>query len=263
VAICVAERGALAVDKLLADSSSVWQPETSGPAPFKVYGGRIDGVPIAVVTESPPFLPSRLRTFPVDLAAGCDCCVGILAAAVIPLEPDWQAGGVMLVEDHINLLGDSPLIGRNDGARLPFLDMGKAYDRELLEVAQRAATLEGLAVKRGVFVASPLAQSYDSAALATLREAGGNACGTGIVPHVLAARDAGMAVLALGALTGIDAPRSDSTPSSTRFKVSEDTAAGLTSMVRRLVCLRFDAESANTTEFIQSSLARADREEKG
>ena len=258
---CVAERGTLALDGFVEDSSSFWQPETSSPAPFKVYGGRVEGIPVLVVTETPPFVSARFRTFPVRLAAQCGCDTVILAATAIPLDPQWHVGGIMVVEDHINLLGDSPLIGGADSSSIPFADMGNAYDRTLQDAAMGAADLERLVVTKGVFVASPLAQSHDSEALETLREAGGDACGTGIVPHALAARDASLTVLALGALTGPDATSTAPVSSSAGKKGSDGPAAGLSSIVRRLIRDRFGAISGDSAHLVQSSSTDPRREE--
>jgi purine-nucleoside phosphorylase len=158
-----------------------------------------------------------------------------LLATAIPLNPEWHAGEIMAVEDHINLLGDTPLIGRAASSATPFLDMGNAYDRTLLDEAISAAEKERFSLKRGVFVASPLAQSYDPSALESLRQAGGDACGTGVVPHVLTARDASIAVLALGTIRGMDTSDAALNLALTSTRASEETATRLTAILRRLI----------------------------
>ena len=95
---------------------------------------------------------SRLQqiTFPVRVMRALGCEVLIVSNACGGMNPQWAKGDIMLIEDHINLLGDNPLIGKNDdrlGIRFP--DMCNAYDRELLELAQRIALEERIACHKG------------------------------------------------------------------------------------------------------------------
>src|SRR5256714_12759038 len=87
-------------------------------------------------------------------ALGCE--VLIVSNACGGMNPRWAKGDLMLIEDHINLLGDNPLIGPNDdrlGPRFP--DMSRPYDPGLLTLAKRIALEERIVCQQGVFVAVP------------------------------------------------------------------------------------------------------------
>ncbi len=161
--------------------------------------------PLLLIIESPPFQSTRTRTFAARLASKCGCEALFVITAAIPLTRDLLPGELMVVCDHINLLGDSPLIGPpSDGSTFPFCDLTNAYDPALQDDVARAAEAASLAAHPGVYVASPLAERPDASALEILRDSGGHACGTGLVPHVLAARDASLKVAALSCLTTSD-----------------------------------------------------------
>src|SRR4029453_8342548 len=93
-------------------------------------------------------------TFPVRVMRALGCQVLIVSNACGGMNPQYSRGDVMLIEDHINLLGDNPLIGPNDDRlRERFPDMCNCYDRELLALAKRVALAERVPVQQGVFVA--------------------------------------------------------------------------------------------------------------
>src|SRR3954454_21802324 len=93
-------------------------------------------------------------TFPVRVMKAMGCDILIVSNACGGMNPQWAKGDIMLIEDHINLLGDNPLIGKNDerlGIRFP--DMCRPYDPELLALAQKIALEEQIRCQRGAFVA--------------------------------------------------------------------------------------------------------------
>src|SRR6185295_18269412 len=94
--------------------------------------------------------PLQQITFPVRVLKALGCRVLIVSNACGGLNPQYAKGDIMLIEDHINLLGDNPLIGPNDdrlGDRFP--DMCHAYDRELLALARQVALEERIRVQQG------------------------------------------------------------------------------------------------------------------
>src|SRR5947199_4222093 len=93
-------------------------------------------------------------TFPVRVMRAMGGGVLIVSNACGGMDPQWAKGDIMVIEDHINLLGDNPLIGKNDerlGIRFP--DMCHPYDRQLLEEVQKIALEEKISCHKGVFVA--------------------------------------------------------------------------------------------------------------
>lgn len=133
----------------------------------------------------------------------------IVTNAAGGLNPDFQAGDLMLIRDHIGLptlSGLNPLSGMNDetiGPRFP--PMTEAYDAELRAEAGEVAREQKSVLREGVYVmvAGP---SYETPAeLAFLRSIGGDAVGMSSVPEVIAARHAGMRVLAISCVTNVAA----------------------------------------------------------
>src|SRR4029077_8435258 len=123
------------------------------------------------------------------------------------MNPQWAKGDLMLIEDHINLIGDNPLIGKNDdrlGPRFP--DMCHAYDRELLALAQRVALEEKIVCHKGVFVAVSGPNLETRAEYRFLRGLGADVVGMSTVPEVIVAAHAGLRVLAFSIVPDICLP---------------------------------------------------------
>ena len=92
--------------------------------------------------------------FPVRVMAALGVRKLILTNAAGGLNPLFRAGELMLIQDHINLLGDSPLTGENIDAWGPrFPDLSRVYDRKLMQVAEEVALKKGLILRQGVYVA--------------------------------------------------------------------------------------------------------------
>jgi purine-nucleoside phosphorylase len=117
------------------------------------------------------------------------------------LNPDFDAGDVMLIEDHLNFTGSSPLIGANDdeiGLRFP--DQSRLYDPDLRRLAVDAAARAKTAIRRGVYCGVNGPELETSAERRFFRSAGGDAVGMSTVMEVIAANHAGMKVLGLSAV---------------------------------------------------------------
>jgi purine-nucleoside phosphorylase len=141
-------------------------------------------------------------TFPVRVMKALGCDVLIVSNACGGMNPQWAKGDLMLIEDHINLLSDNPLIGKNDerlGPRFP--DMCEPYDHELLALARRVALEERIVCHQGVFVAVPGPNLETRAEYRFLRGIGADVVGMSTVPEVIVAVHAGLRVLGLSVIT--------------------------------------------------------------
>lgn len=131
----------------------------------------------------------------------------IISNASGGLNPQYSSGDIMIVEDHINLMFGNPLVGINDDSLGPrFPDMSRPYDQRLVDRALSIARREGWAVHRGVYVAMT-GPSYETRAeYRFLRRIGGDVVGMSTVPEVIAARHAGLRVMALSTVTNMCLP---------------------------------------------------------
>jgi purine-nucleoside phosphorylase len=172
--------------------------------------GELEGQPVAVLQGRAHYYeghsPARI-TFPVRVLQRLGCELLIVTNAAGGLNPAFRAGDVMLITDHLNLIGMvglSPLRGPNleeFGPRFP--DMSQAYDLELQRLAQAAAKEAGIELRAGVYIclAGP---SYETPADARfLRLIGADAVGMSTVPEVTVARHGGMRVLGLSGISNM------------------------------------------------------------
>jgi purine-nucleoside phosphorylase len=130
----------------------------------------------------------------------------LLTNAAGGVEPSWSAGDLMVVTDHLNLMGISPLLGANEDTLGPrFPDMSHAYDPGLREALQSVAAEAGIALREGVY-AGLLGPSYETPAeVRMLRGFGAQAVGMSTVPEVIALRHMGVKVGALSCITNLAA----------------------------------------------------------
>jgi len=144
--------------------------------------------------------------FPVRVMALLGVELLILTNAAGGIRSDLAPGRIMLIEDHINLTGQNPLVGPNlDGLGLRFPDMTRAYDPALGKIASEAATEAGVPLDVGVYAALS-GPSYETPAeVRMLAVLGADAVGMSTVPETLAARHAGLRVLAFSMISNMAA----------------------------------------------------------
>ena len=142
--------------------------------------------------------PLNFIAFPVRVLGALGVKKLLLTAAVGSLKPSIKPGELLLLKDHINLMGSNPLIGNYDPAfGEMFPDMNEPYDAPLRKTAVSAAKKLGLAVKTGVYTAVT-GPSYETPAeVGVYRLLGGDVAGMSVVPETIAARQLKMRVLGL------------------------------------------------------------------
>jgi len=150
---------------------------------------------------------AREVAYPVRLANALGAHTVIVTNAAGGIAPSMRVGDLVLISDHINLQGDSPLVGwpGPEGGN-PFVPMRDAYDPALREIALIAAAESGMPlVPRGTY-AGLLGPTYETPAeVAYLRAIGADVVGMSTVPEVIAARALGMRVLGMSLVTNVAA----------------------------------------------------------
>jgi purine-nucleoside phosphorylase len=146
-------------------------------------------------------------TFPIRVMQVMGCRTLIVSNAAGGMNPMHSKGDIVVIDDHINLLGVNPLIGPNDERLGPrFTDMIEPYDRGLQDLALRAALEANVVAHRGVYVAVTGPNLETRAEYRFLRGIGADVVGMSTVPEVLVAVHAGMKVLGFSIVTDLCLP---------------------------------------------------------
>ncbi len=146
-------------------------------------------------------------TLPVRVMKALGCDVLIVSNACGGMNPQWAKGDLVVIEDHINLMGDNPLIGKNDerlGVRFP--DMCRPYDPALIALAKKVALDERIPLQQGVFVAVPGPNLETRAEYRFLRAVGADVVGMSTVPEVIVGVHSGLRNLGLSVITDVCLP---------------------------------------------------------
>ena len=200
----------------LDDATAVGYEEIPGFARPTVEGhagrlvlGRVGGVGVAAMQGRFHFYEGYTLeevTFPVRVLGLLGAKSLVLTNAAGGLNNSYDQGSLILISDHLNLMGTNPLLGRNDerfGPRFP--DMTEVYDREYQEVAIAESREMGLELRRGVYAALT-GPSYETPAeIRMLRLLGADAVGMSTVPEAIVARQMGLRVLGLSCITNMAA----------------------------------------------------------
>jgi purine-nucleoside phosphorylase len=202
--------------------------------------GRLEGVPIVALEGRVHFYEGysmRQVTFPVRVVKALGAEVLILTNAAGAMNPQYELADVVIIDDHISLMPESPLRGFNDerlGTRFP--DMSAPYDRPLMATAREAAQELGVPARTGVLVAVPGPNLETRAEYRVLRNFGADVVSMSTVPEVIVAVHAGLRVLAFSIVTDLCLP--DSLEPATLEKilaVAERGARHLERLIPRVV----------------------------
>ncbi len=190
-----------------------WPRSTAAGHPGKLVCGKIGSAETIVLAGRAHlyegYTPKQV-TFGIHELARRGVRTVILTNAAGGINRTYRPGQLVLISDHINLLGINPLTGPNDestGQRFP--DMSDAYSQAYREIAREAAHELGLPIEEGVYAAVP-GPSYETPAeIRYLRTIGADLVGMSTVPETIAANYLGMKVLGISCVTNMAAGLKD------------------------------------------------------
>jgi purine-nucleoside phosphorylase len=170
--------------------------------------GRSEGVPVAVLQGRVHYYEGHSLqqvVFPVRVLGQLGVTTLVVTNAAGAVNAAYAPGDLMIVEDHVNLIGN-PLVGPNAEALGPrFPDMSEAYDRRLRDLAEAACAAVGIRARRGIYLALT-GPSYETPAeIRMARTLGADAVGMSTAPEVVAARHMGMRVVGISCISNLAA----------------------------------------------------------
>jgi purine-nucleoside phosphorylase len=202
--------------------------------------GKLGGKPVAALEGRYHYYEGfslEETTLPVRVLKALGVEVAVFSNAAGGLNPNYHKGDIMLIADHINLMGVNPLIGPNDEALGPrFPDMCDPYDPGLLSRLEQIALASGIRAARGVYAAMTGPSLETRAEYRMLRILGADAIGMSTVPEVIVAVHAGLKVVGISCITDLclaDALQPVSIEEILR--VAADAEPKMTSLVRQLI----------------------------
>ncbi len=217
-----------------------WPVATALGHSGRLVVGTFGGVPIAVMRGRAHLyegLPAAKVAFGIRVLGLLGARTLVLTNAVGAINETFEPGQLVLISDHLNLQGQSPLVGPNDDALGPrFPDMTDAYDPDLRAAARAAADQIGLELGEGIYAAW-LGPAFETPAeIRMLRTLGADTVGMSIVPEVLAARHMGIRCLAISCVTNLAAGLSPEPIEADHvLEVGARAAGSLVSLLRELV----------------------------
>ncbi len=202
--------------------------------------GEVDGAPIAVMRGRAHLyegISADQAVFGVRVLGRLGVRTLVVTNAAGGINEAFRPGMLVLISDHVNLQGTSPLVGANDeelGPRFP--DMSDAYDPELRHLAHEAAGRLGIELPEGVYAAWLGPQFETPAEIRFMRAVGGDLAGMSTVPEVIAARHMGVRCLGISVVTNMAAGvLPEKIDHSAVLEVGARAAGSLTALLRELV----------------------------
>ena len=185
--------------------------------------------------------PLEVVTFPVRVMKALGVTTLIVTNAAGGVNESFEPGDLMIIEDHLNLSNNNPLIGPNDEKLVVrFPDMSNAYNKNLITLAEKTAEELNIKVKKGVytFLSGP---TYETPAeIKMLQKIGADAVGMSTVPEVIVAVHSGLKVLGISCITNmasgiLDQPLNHEEVIETAAKVKEKFLSYLTQIVKNMI----------------------------
>jgi purine-nucleoside phosphorylase len=186
----------------------LWPVSTVPGHNGRLVAGIMENIPVLIMQGRAHYYEGYSMAqvgLPVRVMSRLGVDVLIVTNAAGAVNPDYEPGDLMIITDHLNLIGMAgltPLRGPNldeFGPRFP--DMGRAYDRALITVAKQVACEAGINVRQGVYICLAGPSFETPADLRFLRLAGADAVGMSTVPEVTTARHSGMRVLGISGIS--------------------------------------------------------------
>ena len=176
-------------------------------------------------------------TFPIRVMKAMGIDLLIVTSASGGMGPGHRPGQLIVIDDHINLMGDNPLTGVNDeqlGPRFP--DMSQPYDADLIETALRLARERNIPARRGVYVGVKGPNYETRAEYRFFRRIGGDVVGMSTVPETLVAVHAGLRVLGLSTVTNVCLPdRLEPTTGEDVIEVASRAADNMAAVIEGII----------------------------
>lgn len=181
----------------------------------RMIAGRLGGAPILIMQGRVHFYEGYSLaqvTFPMRVMGALGVRAVVLTNAAGGIDESYEPGQLVLLADHINLMGWNPLVGPNEprfgwkkGTGLRFFDMTEPYSKRLRELAQSAAADDGLTLEEGVYVAVSGPSFETPAEIRAFKALGATLVGMSTVPETIVARHMGIEVLGISCVTNLAA----------------------------------------------------------
>ncbi len=182
----------------------------------RLIAGSLGGAPVLVMQGRVHFYEGYSHqevTFPMRVMGALGVRAVILTNAAGGIADGYKIGQLVLIADHINMMGWNPLVGPNEprfgygvpNSGLRFFDMSEAYSKRLRQVATQAAELEGQTLEEGVYLAVSGPSFETPAEIRAFRNLGATLVGMSTVPETIVARHMGIEVLGLSCVTNLAA----------------------------------------------------------
>ncbi|MFO1460359.1 MAG: purine-nucleoside phosphorylase [Verrucomicrobiota bacterium] len=190
--------------------------------------GRMEGVPVWVLSGRAHYYegyPLSTVTFPIRVLAALGVTDLLLTNAAGGIRSTFRPGDFMVLSDHINFLGENPLRGALSPGLPRFVDLSRTYDPELRRHLIRAARSAGARCHEGVYIAVSGPSFETPAEIRAFASLGADAVGMSTVPESIVARQLGIRVAALSAITNVAAGRQGAAPTLSHEDVLEAAKA--------------------------------------